>query len=75
MMLAAKLEQFEIPSFDVMHHFLVQSHGVGVTLADFVKLEITILKALQFDVTYVTPIHFLERFQRILTLDREHCDN
>ncbi len=46
MMLSAKLEQFEIPSFEVMDYFLVESHGIRVSLTEFVKLEITILKAL-----------------------------
>ena len=71
MMLAAKLEQFEIPCFDVMHHFLNKSHGVGVTLGDFVKLEIKVLKALEFDLNYVSPLPFLERFLRIFRLDLE----
>ena len=45
MMLAAKLEQFEIPCFDLMDHFLVESHGIGVSLDEFVKLELKVLKA------------------------------
>jgi len=45
-----------------MDHFLKESHGIGVSLEDFVKLELQVLVALQFDVTYVSPIQFLERF-------------
>ena len=74
MMLAAKLEQFEIPSFDVMHHFLNKSHGIGVTLGDFVKLEITVIRVLQFNLNYVSPLSFLDRFLRIFELDLEEND-
>ena len=62
MMLAAKLEQFEIPCLELMDHFLIESHGVGVSLNEFVKLEMKVLKALEFDLKYISPIPFLERF-------------
>ena len=71
MLLAAKLEQAEIPCFEVMHHFLHKSHGVGVSLAEFVKLEIEVLKALDFDLNYVSPVPFLERYLRLFELDSE----
>ena len=71
MLLAAKLEQAVIPCFEVMHHFLFKSHGIGVSLADFVKLEIEVLKELEFDLTYVSPVPFLERYLRLFELDSE----
>lgn len=69
MMLAAKLEQNEIPSFNLMNHFLHESHGVQVSIEDFVNLELQVLIPLEFDLKYVSPIPFLERYQRILGFD------
>ena len=54
-----------------MHHFLFKSHGIGVSLSDFVKLEIEVLKELEFDLFYVSPVPFLERYLRLFELDSE----
>ena len=62
MMLAAKLEQSIVPCFEMMYHFLVESHGIGVSYEKFLKLELEVLKALQFELNYISPIPFLERF-------------
>ena len=35
----------------------------------FIKLENRILNALEFDMAYISPLPFLERFQRILEVD------
>ena len=42
--------------------------------SEFTELECNILLSLQFDIRFVSPIPFLERFQRIFDYDREHED-
>lgn len=36
----------------------------------FIKLENKILNALEFNMAYISPLPFLERFQRVLDIDR-----
>ena len=40
-----------------------------MTIQDLVTLEEKIIKALEFDLTWPTPLHFLERYQRLFNLD------
>ena len=43
----------------------------SVEKQDVIELEEKILKALEFQICYVTPILFLERFLRIFGLDQK----
>ncbi len=38
----------------------------------FVRLENKVLKALEFDLTFTSPLPFLERFLRIFELDQDN---
>ena len=42
--------------------------------SEFTALECDILLSLQFDIKFVSPIPFLERFQRIFDFDREEAN-
>ena len=71
-MLAGKLEQEESPSFAVLSSFMVQSSlRCAIPKKSFIKMENRILNALEFDMSYVSPLPFLERYLRILELDQE----
>ena len=41
-----------------------------MTSQDLVNLEEKILKALEFDLVWTSPLQFLERFQRLFSLDQ-----
>ena len=70
-MLAGKLEQEESPSFNVLSTFMEQSSlRFSIQKKYFVRLENKVLNALEFDLTYISPLPFLERFLRIFNLDQ-----
>ena len=70
-MLAGKLEQEESPSFNVLSSFMEQSSlRFSIQKKYFIRLENKVLRALEFDLTFTSPLPFLERFLRILGLDK-----
>ena len=70
-MLAGKLEQEESPSFNVLSSFMEQSSlRFSIQKKYFIRLENKVLRALEFDLTFTSPLPFLERFLRILELDK-----
>ena len=62
LLIAAKLTQPLRPKFDLMNNLLKAGYNVSVKKHEFVTLEKDILKSLQFDLQFVSPISFLERF-------------
>ena len=73
-MLAGKLDLPFSPSFDIMNRILRKKHSLEVSRNSYLKLEERILNALQFEMHSVYPTLFLERFLRVLDLDRpEHA--
>ena len=54
---------------------LPQEEQRRITKKHLIDLEEQILKALQFSLHFAGPIPFLERFQRLLGLDREVSDH
>ena len=72
-MLAGKLEQEESPSFNVLSSFMEQSSlRFSIQKKYFIRLENKVCRALEMDLTFTSPLPFLERFLRILDLDRPH---
>lgn len=59
------------PSINRMIKLLSQSEQHSVTKQLVIQMESEILKALQFDLNFLCPLHFLERFLR---LSRLHDD-
>eukprot|EP00354_Favella_ehrenbergii_P010569 CAMPEP_0170456976 /NCGR_PEP_ID=MMETSP0123-20130129/4420_1 /TAXON_ID=182087 /ORGANISM="Favella ehrenbergii, Strain Fehren 1" /LENGTH=145 /DNA_ID=CAMNT_0010720611 /DNA_START=1101 /DNA_END=1538 /DNA_ORIENTATION=- len=45
-----------------------------LTTKSLVRLEEQMIKALNFDLHWTSPLHFLERFQRLFGLDEVHAD-
>ena len=75
-MLAGKLEQEESPSFNVLSSFMEQSSlRFSIQKKYFVRLENKVLKALEFDLTFTSPLPFLERYLRIFEYDQESSNS
>lgn len=69
MLMAAKVEQPISPSFNRMIALLPQTEQRRISKQDLINLEEQILLTLEFQIHYVGPIPFLERYQRLLSLD------
>ena len=69
MLIAAKLGNSKIASFRKLSNFLVENHGIVIHKKDFHVLERRVLTVLDFSLDYITPLTFLERYQRIFDLD------
>ena len=70
-MLAGKLEQEESPSFNVLSSFMEQSSlRFSIQKKYFIRLETKLVRALEFDMAFTSPLPFLERYLRIFDLDR-----
>ena len=74
LLIAAKLTQPLRPKLDLMNALLYSGYRVHVKKQDFISLEKDILKALQFDLQFISPIFFLERYQRVFGVDLEDID-
>ena len=68
-MIAAKLESSDHVSFSRMSKFLDKHHGIKIFRKSFRQLEKEVLTVLDFSVVYVSPIAFLERYERIFDVD------
>jgi hypothetical protein len=73
-LMAAKLEQPVSPSFNRMINLLPESQRKRMDKEDLVDLEEKIILALDFDFNYASPITFLERYQRLFSVDQEAED-
>lgn len=73
-LMSAKLEQPISPSFNRMVRLVQDEWGVTVTKPELINLEEKIIRALDFSLHTVSPIVFLERYQRIFGVDREAAD-
>ena len=45
-----------------------------VETSNFLALEMDILKVLKFDLQFLSPLPFLDRYQRVFNLDLEETD-
>lgn len=62
LLMAAKLNEPRVPAFENMVNMINEWQQDHLTARDLVDLEEQIIKALEFDLNTVTPLHFLERF-------------
>lgn len=74
LLIAAKLNQPLRPKFELMNRLLAQDYSVRVETSNFLALEMDILKVLNFDLQFLSPLPFLDRYQRIFNLDLEETD-
>ena len=61
-MISGKLNQALKPSFDLLDSLISSDYNVSLKKPEFIALETNILRSLQFDLQYISPILFLERF-------------
>lgn len=61
--MAAKLNEPCTPNFANIVNMINGWQKDHMTIQDLVSLEEKIIKALEFDLTWATSLHFLERFQ------------
>ena len=57
-----------------MNRLLRHDYDVSVKTEDYLALERSVLNALEFDLQFVSPLLFLDRYQRIFGLDLEGED-
>ena len=69
LLMAAKLNEPCTPNFSNIVNMINGWQKDHMTIQDLVTLEEKIIKALEFDLTWPTPLHFLERYQRLFNLD------
>lgn len=72
--IAAKIEEQNMPRILNMTDLLYEKHGVAISEETILSFEFTILSYLDFRLRYTSPVHFLERYQRIFGLDKEATD-
>jgi hypothetical protein len=75
LLLGAKLNQHMNPCFDMMIDKLPTLLRKQVNREQLIALEMKIIRMLDFDLQWQTPLPFLERYQRILKLDQEKSSN
>lgn len=73
-LIAAKLEEPMQPSFNRMVRLIKSEHDFDTTKEELITLEQMVITLLDWDLQIVTPIFFLERYQRIFGVDREASD-
>lgn len=71
-LIAAKIEEAIQPSYYQMIHFIATNWSFTLTKKELVVLEQKVIIQLDFDLRFIGPILFLERFQRIFNLDQLH---
>jgi len=74
LLLASKLEEPRQPRIDCYILYIAKKYDVNLLKRDVLAQEMRILKALDFNIRFTTPLFFLERFQRIFDLDLEAED-
>lgn len=70
-MIAAKAGQPLKPSYALTASMLPENLQSMVTKEKFIELEAEMLVQLEFDISYVSAVTFLERYQRLYGLDAE----
>lgn len=74
LLIASKLEEPKQPRIDCYILYITRKYKVTLLKRDVLAQEMRILKALEFNIRFTSPIFFLERFQRIFNLDLEMQD-
>lgn len=73
-MIAAKAGQPLKPSYALTASMLPETLQSMVSKNRFMELESEMLVCLEFELSYISPITFLERYQRLYGLDNEQSD-
>lgn len=71
LLIAAKIEQPIMPSFTRMISLMPEDVQAKTSKQNLIDLEQKMLTALQFNMSYVSPVAFLARYQRLLGIDQE----
>ena len=69
LLVSAKISEHLRPKFELMNDLLISSYGIKVDREDFLSLEKDLLIQLSFDLQFVSPLTFLERFERLFDID------
>lgn len=70
-LMAAKLEENISPSFIRMITILNEQHSILLKKQNLINLEEDVIRTLDFDLRSVSSMHFLERYLRLVGLDKE----
>ena len=70
LLIAAKIEEPIVPCFEIMISLLPAPQKNTFKRQHLIDLEEKIVRALDFDFNYAGPLAFLERYQRLLSLDQ-----
>jgi len=70
LLMAAKVEEPIVPCFEIMISLLPEPQKVLIKRQHLINLEEKIVRALDFDFNYAGPLAFLERYQRLLSVDQ-----
>lgn len=68
LLMAAKIEEPIVPCFEIMISLLPAQKEV-FTRKHLIDLEEEIVRAFDFDFNYASPLTFLARYERLLSLD------
>ena len=69
LLIAAKLEQPMQPSFNKMIDLLPNLERRKTSKEDLIALEKKVIVALDFDLQFVSPLCFMDRYQRVFGID------
>lgn len=70
LLMAAKMEEPIVPCFQIMISLLPSPQKDIITREMLIDLEEKIVRALDFDFNFAGPLVFLERYQRLLSVDQ-----
>lgn len=70
-LMAAKMEQPISPSFRRMIKLIKDEWGVNLKKEDLFNLEEDIIRELDFNLQWTSPVIYLERYQRLFGIDNE----
>ena len=69
LLVSAKISEHLRPKFELMNDLLITNYGIKVNREDFLMLEKDLLIQLSFDLQFVSPLSFLERYERLFEID------
>ena len=74
LLIAAKIEEPIVPCFEIMISLLPAPQKNTFKRQHLIDLEEKIVRALDFDFNFAGPLVFLERYQRLLSVDQPTKD-
>ena len=70
LLIAAKLNEKSMTCYLTMLSLLTRTRKKNLARQELINLEQQILQSLEFDFSFVGPLPFLERYQRLLSVDQ-----